>query len=222
MHQRLNKELNKLAAISWISSLQFFAIQILVASSFKPDYSIKANTISDLGNTVCGPYGDRLVCSPDYIWMNLSLAVLSFTMITGSVLFLRLSMRTKLELIGFSMMALSGVGSLLVGIFPENSISTLHLLGAGLSFTFGNLAVILIALTHPNRTFKVISVIAGSSALVLLLFLITNNYLGLGLGGIERLVAYTQTFWLVSYGIMSLKHKQRNRDRNRNRDRDIR
>ncbi len=199
------KKLNQLASILWISNLQFFVLQFFVALSFEPSYSIKSNTISDLGNTVCGPYGERLVCSPDYAWMNLSLAVLSLTMIAGSYLFLRLSKHTKLEVTGFSMMALSGLGSLLVGLFPENSISSLHLLGAGLSFVFGNLAIILISKVHANLYFRSISIFAGSTALILLALLLTNNYLGIGLGGIERLVAYTQNVWMATYGILRLK-----------------
>ncbi len=42
---------------------------------------------------------------------------------------------------------------------------------------------------------------SGLIALIALAFFVTRNYLGLGIGGMERLVAYPQTMWLIVFGI---------------------
>jgi hypothetical membrane protein len=198
------------AGILWISNLQFFLVQLLVARSFIPSFSIKNNTISDLGNTVCGPYGSREVCSPDHLWMNLSFVILGITMIAGSILLIRNLPKNKYQNTGLIFMALSGVGTILAAIFPENSISSFHILGAALSFIFGNMAVIIVSASKPkfmSELFQNISILMACIALILLLFMVTNNYLWLGLGGIERIVAYVQTIWMTSVGVMIVRSK---------------
>ena len=44
------------------------------------------------------------------------------------------------------------------------------------------------------------SVILGAFSLMAIVILASGNNLGLGLGGIERMVAYPLLLWLVGYG----------------------
>ena len=79
-------------------SVWYFLAQVIVGWVFNPargshpggpEYSFVTNTISDLGNTACGQYGGAQVCSPRYILMDLSFAVLGVAMAVGSLLIYR-------------------------------------------------------------------------------------------------------------------------------------
>jgi hypothetical membrane protein len=186
----------------WIVSIQYFITQILVAAGWPTDFSLTLNPISDLGNTECGEYAGRYVCSPYYTWMNASFIVLGATMIAGSSLIYQQFKKNLGTAIGFSFMALAGLGTILVGIFPENSIGDLHWIGAALPFVLGNIGIITLgfSLALP-KWFKYFSIFSGFIALTALVFFYSDNYLGLGIGGMERIVAYPQTIWLIVFGI---------------------
>lgn len=202
------KHKNVLASVLWISSLQYFIVQFVVSLSFSPSYSLSQNTISDLGNSVCGMYLDKLVCSENYIAMNVSFILLGLTMSIGSLLYIKQEGQSKKDKIGFIGLFLSGLGTMLVGAFPENSISALHILGAGIPFLIGNLSLVILSRSlKVDRLFKSYTLLLGLIALVALSLFLTKQYLGLGIGGMERIVAYPQTIWLISYGIYNLRIK---------------
>lgn len=191
----------KLGFALYASSAQYFVVQVVVASRWSKPYSLTANTISDLGSTTCGRFNGRLVCSPLHELMNLSFLTLGITMVLGSLLVpCTLPARRGIKS-GFRLMAVAGFGVFLVGLFPENTVSVLHGIGAALSFTIGNGAVVALGLTLPiSRSVRVFSVLAGSVALVALVSYASNHNWGLGQGGMERVVAYPQTLWFVVIG----------------------
>ncbi len=198
--------------VLWILSVQYFVVQIIVAQAWLASYSWRLNTISDLGNTACDTYGGRYVCSPWHALMNISLVVLGTTMLLGSLLIYQQFRGNRGSLIGFSCMAISGLGSLMVGLFPENSIAILHVVGAALSFFVGNVGLVVLSLSLPvPRTLKVYTSLSGALALIVLGLFLHQNYLGLGEGGMERIVAYPQTVWLIVFGIYAYSHQRRRR-----------
>lgn len=195
-----------IGSILWVSSIQYFVIQVLVALSFTPKYSLSSNTISDLGNTVCGPYGDKLVCSPNYFLMNISFILLGLTMAVGAILLLRYLKCNRLASSGFLGLAFSGIGTVLVGLFPENTVSSLHIIGAGVPFLIGNLSLVILSRSLDlSQAFKIYTLLSGLVALSALVLFLSGQYLGIGIGGMERIVAYPQTIWLISFGILNLK-----------------
>lgn len=194
----------------WILSVQYFVTQLVVAHAWSRPYSLTQNTISDLGNSVCGPYGSRFVCSPLHNWMNASFIVLGLFMIVGSTLIYHEFHRSWGSAVGFGCMAVAGIGTVLVGLFPENTISSLHIIGAALPFLVGNIGLVVLgtALSLP-RLLRYYTILSGAIALFALALLLTNNYLGIGLGGMERITAYPQTVWLIVFGIyMSSNHSR--------------
>ncbi len=192
----------------WILSVQYFAVQIVVAQAWAASYSWRLNTISDLGNTTCGTYGGRYVCSPSHALMNVSLTVLGITMILGSLLIYQQYKDGRGSLAGFSCMAISGLGSLLVGLSPENSISALHIAGATWSFFVGNVGLVVLSLALSiSRSLRIYTFLSGALALVALGLFVSHSYLGLGEGGMERIVAYPQTVWLIVFGIYTYSHQ---------------
>lgn len=186
----------------WIASIQFFITQMVVAMSWATNYSLTNNTISDLGNSVCGAYWGRYVCSPLHHWMNASFIVLGITMVFGSILIYHEFKKSLGSAVGFGFMALGGAGTLLVGLFPENTISALHETGAALPFVIGNLALLVLGFSLDiPKTFRFYTLLSGFVSLAAFLLFITHNYMGIGIGGMERLTAHPQTIWLIIFGI---------------------
>lgn len=193
----------------WVVSVQYVIAQLVVAAAWaNPTYSWSKNAISDLGNTACGRYSARMVCSPLHVTMNLSFVVLGITMMAGSFLIYQEFRENRGSLAGFSGMAAAGFGTVLVGLFPENTIPAFHATGAVLAFLIGNLALVTFGLSLGlGKVMKTYTLLSGIIALAAFFLYITSNYLGLGMGGMERLTGYPQTLWLIVFGIyMSRSH----------------
>jgi hypothetical membrane protein len=192
----------------WIISAQYFIVQLIVALGWPIHYSFSKDAISDLGNTICGMYGPRYVCSPFYSWMNISFIVLGATMIAGSTLIYQEFRKNNANKLAFWLMAFAGFGTILVGVFPENTIGYFHSVGALLPFLFGNIALLIFGFSLGlSGKFKIYTIASSLVALIALPLFLTHNYLGLGLGGMERLVAHPQTVWLTAFGFYMSKDR---------------
>ncbi|MEJ0073408.1 MAG: DUF998 domain-containing protein [Candidatus Saccharibacteria bacterium] len=192
----------------WILSAQYFIVQFVAARVSTAAYSLTRNTISDLGNTVCGQYGGRFVCSPAHGWMNASFMLLGVSMAAGSVLMYQALRKNAGSAIGFGCLFLSGSGALLIGLFPENTVAGLHVTGATLSFLIGNIGLVALGCALSlSRALRYYTIVSGIFALAALALFMTGHYLGIGIGGMERLVAYPQTVWLIVFGIYRLRAK---------------
>jgi len=189
--------------ILWILSVQYFVVQVVVASRFRSGYAWSANTISDLGNTRCAGYGGRPVCSPLHSVMNVSFVVLGLTMFVGAVLLGGLlSGGSRTVTAGFACMGLAGLGTIVVGLFPENTVGGLHQAGAALPFVIGNVGVLVLggSLGRLPRSLRTATLALGVLGLGGLGLFLSHTYLGLGTGGMERVTAYPQTVWLIAVG----------------------
>ena len=192
--------------ILWILCIQYYVAQVVVAIAWRIPYSLTQNTISDLGNTVCGTYGERLVCSPLHTLMNVSFVILGCLMIAGSVLLSRARHKSLIALAAFGFIATAGLGTILVGIFPENTIRTFHIVGATLPFVFGNIALLCFGFVSGiPRALRNCALIFGLISLATLVLFVTHHYVGIGIGGTERIVAYPQTVWLIMLGAYEMK-----------------
>lgn len=186
----------------WMISIQYYINQIIVARAWAVPYSILHNTISDLGNTVCGFQSGRYVCSPLHALMNTSFITLGITMVVGAVLIYHEFRESAGTTTGFGLMALAGLGTLLVGLFPENTILALHALGAALPFLVGNIGLVVLGYSLDLPVgLRRYTIASGIISLVALVLFATHTYLGIGIGGMERLTAYPQTMWLIVFGI---------------------
>jgi hypothetical membrane protein len=186
----------------WLLSAQYFAAQVAVATDWPGRYSWSANTISDLGSTSCGAQSGRPVCSPLHLLMNTSFVVLGLSMLAGAVLIgWRLAVSSRTATVGFACLGLAGLGTTVVGLYPENTVAGLHAAGAALPFVLGNLGVLVlgIALRLPPWL-RVFTLAVGSVGLAGLPLFLTHSYLGLGIGGMERVTAYPQDIWLIAIG----------------------
>ena len=197
-----------LGAWLYVASVQFFVVQFLVALRFSPGYSVTDNAISDLGNTTCGDWNGRYVCSPAHAWMNISFVVLGLTIMLGSALIQPAFTASRATALGFGFFAFGGFGTVLVGLFPEDRVAWLHGLGAALPFLVGNVGLVLLgrSLAAPSwlRSYTMLS---GGVALLALVLYVAGASMGLGDGGVERIVAYPQTVWQIVLGAYVLRQR---------------
>lgn len=205
-------------AIAWVLAVQFFITQAVVATAWSRRFSLASDYISDLGNTVCGPYpagSEHLVCSPWHVAMNLSFIMLGLTMIIGARLTRDAFPAGWMRQLASTLFMLAGVGVIVVGLYPENTDNARHVLGAGLNFVAGNIAMIVFGLAlaqrhpHPHRRLVGVSIALGTLGLTATVLFVTGNFLGIGLGGMERVAAYPMTVWQIIVGVAFLRQGTR-------------
>lgn len=142
--------------------------------------------------------------------MNTSLVVLGLGMAIGAVLIYQALHKSRA---GFIMMTLAGIGAILVGVFPLDTIFWAHLVGQDLAFILGNIALIVFGCTlHLRRWFKWYSVLSGSVALAALCLFLSHHDFFLGLGGMERVVSYPLIIWLIVAGLYMARATHRAKD----------
>jgi hypothetical membrane protein len=195
---------SRIGALAWLSAAQFFIAQVVVAAAWAQPFSLAADYISDLGNTACPPGG---VCSPLHAWMNASFITIGVTMSLGAWLTrgrFRPGLVRSLAAVLFS---LAGIGVILVGLYPENIDNDRHTLGAGINFLTGNVALLLFGVSAPSPgvgLFRAFSLFAGAAGLAGLALFLSGEYLNIGVGGMERVIANPMAIWQIAAGIRQL------------------
>jgi hypothetical membrane protein len=170
-----------------------FIVALIIAEAVYSGYSVSGNFISDLG--VWG--------QPSAPVFNPSTMLFGSTVLASSY-FMNRHFKNRIITVMF---ALAGAGALGVGIFPENTfivngIAVLHYISALLGFVVGGFtAIATYKITKPP--FRYLSVILGVAALTAaVLFATTRDIgsLGIGVGGMERMMAYPTILWIISFG----------------------
>ena len=167
----------------FIGAVQFI-LGMLIAECIHPNYSVANNYISDLGKlgTASAPV------------FNTSVFVLGLT-VAVSAYFLRHIVRNKVFL-GF--LILCGIGAMGVGIFPED-FGVVHTAVSLIAFLFGALSAIA-SYKYQKPPLSYFAVILGLTSLTALVMFATDIYLGLGKGGMERMIAYPMLLWAIGFG----------------------
>jgi len=159
----------------------WFLMGIVVSEALYPGYHV-TQMISDLG-----------VGSTALVY-NSSIIVFGVVLITAAYL-----LRKEGTDIWFSaLMALIGIGAIGVGIFPENT-GTPHVISAMIVFIFGGVCTIMSFRVFP-APWALFSGVLGIITLVAIILLGAKCYLGLGAGGMERMIAYPLILWALGSG----------------------
>lgn len=160
-----------------------------IAEFMYPGYSISQDYISELG---VGPNTPRMI-------FVAALVMFGLMALWASFLLRQRANESRLWLL----LALSAVGAIGVGVFDMDNFKELHALSALFAFLFGNLAAICSwKATHPPISY--VFVLLGLVGLSALALLIANIDLGLGQGGIERMVFYPAMFWALMFGAYTM------------------
>jgi hypothetical membrane protein len=169
---------------------------IITAEALYPEgYSTSQDEISDLGATE----------PPDSVIEQPSATIFNWTMISTGILILAAAFCLqggfrRLPVTIFT--GLTGLGILGVGVFPGN-YGNIHAIFALLAFIAGGVAAI-VSITVQKPPFSILSAILGVITLATLaLYTILGDdspMAGLGIGGVERWVAYPILIWVLSFG----------------------
>jgi hypothetical membrane protein len=168
-----------------------FSIGMILAEIYYPGYNVSTNYISDLGATCTSTC---VFHQPTATIFDSSIIILGLLAWVGGY-FLQKSFRW-MPLTILTMLA--GLGAVGVGVFNE-SFSTLHHIFSLIVFLFAGLAAIA-AFKVEKGPLRYLSVLMGLATLVALLLYIPNVYLGLGAGGMERMIVYPVLLWLIGFG----------------------
>jgi hypothetical protein len=205
-----NKKKAEIGKLIWIANLQWFIAQLIVSLSWKePGYSWKNNMISDLGNTVISPLAGL---------MNFSFILTGILSVFGA-LFLRKFLFKDIQGIFVLILLTAGaIGIILVGLDPENLRIKIHLLGANIA---GLTVVAIFWASILFRKSKPLNILSKPSLYLSIFLLFVGIYyghikgeyssfvsdsgvryisskadfLGLGAGGMERLLTYPLILW---------------------------
>ena len=174
-----NKEIAGL--LLFIGGVQF-VLGIIIAEALYPDYSTSENYISDLG------------VGPSSVIFNSSVFLLG-VLATGGAYFIQRAFNLRI----FSILtAITGIGAMGVGLFPEDA-GVMHVIFSLITFLFAGLSAIMsYKLQKPPLSY--LSIILGAMSLLALVLFGSGIYLGLGEGGMERMIAYPALLWAVGFG----------------------
>lgn len=188
----------KMAGTLFFVATAQFILCLIIAEARYPGYSVSANYISDLG------------VGPSAIVFNSSVFLLGLLILAGVYFLWHFKGFKTLNILLFLM----AVGAMGVGVFTKD-FALAHGAVSSVAFFFAGLSAIASfkVLTKP---FSLISIILGAMTLAALAFFsggmiasgsLTNTeainsslYLGLGPGGMERMIVYPALMWLAGFG----------------------
>jgi len=192
-------------------AFQFVIANIVTQIGYGSSYSLSGNYISDLGAVHCGlfdgsgSYAGHYACSPWHDVFNVSIVLMGLLLILGVFLIQTAFPRRRSRTIGLGLLALSGIGSIGVGLSPEDVNITIHSLSASLAFLTGGLALLVLGFAMLRDTrwdgFRAFSLLCGLVSLVALGLFVSKTYAGLGVGGMERLIVAPILLWAIVIGI---------------------
>jgi hypothetical membrane protein len=177
-------------ALIFVASVQF-TIAVTVAEAFYPGYSISQNYISDLGATC------RTTCQilePTSTIFNSSVIILGALLIVGAY-FIKRAFHGRILPI---LIGLTGSGAIGVGVFPETAGMAHHIFSL-IAFVFAGLSA-LAAYRLEKPPLSYLSALLGVMTLGALGLYISNIFLGLGPGGMERMIVYPSLAWAIGFG----------------------
>jgi hypothetical membrane protein len=167
-----------------------FLIGMIIAEALHPNYSVSGNYISDLG------VGSTALIFNSSVFLLGLLAV-------ASVYFIRKAFKSNFL---FITLILTGIGAMMVGLFPETA-GVMHSVASLITFLFGGLSAV-VSYKVEKPPFSYLSVMLGAMGLVALGLFASGNYLSLGVGGMERMIAHPVLLWAVGFGGHLVSHSK--------------
>ena len=175
-----------------------FALFEMIAEFVYPGYSVSANYISDLGP----PCSNGVTCPSHTSWyiFDSSIALMGVcVLITAYFLYRYFRWKPITVLV-----AVAGIGALGVGIFNETAPFMLHDIFSVLTFMgIGLTALVSYRLQRPPLGY--FSIILGLVTLVSMVLYVPDygvsvgGSLGIGPGGLERLIVYPVLLWSIAF-----------------------
>ncbi len=216
-----------------LSVVQYFVAEaaVIAAWSGPEPYSRTTGFISDLGAVSCGIYEDRAVCSPLHLLMNASFVVQGLALVLGALFLtaglLSVAARPGVQARRFRAVAggspqtrvltvpwilavtiriltgVAGVGTVIVGLVPEDLGSPWHFAGALMFFIAGGFALLLLGVLWWRQT--PVSWFLAACGLICIGALVIGAITGMEVpqpGLLERFMGYPVTIGLAAAGLV--------------------
>ena len=180
----------------YVGAVQWF-LGLLLAESWYPGYSSRIDYVSDLGT------------GPTAVIYNGSVFLLGFCLFLSSY-FLFVSRKIRIQP---SLLALTGIGAMGVGLFPAN-MQPLHSLFTLIAILFGALTAISSYQIQTSPISYISEILGLLSIIAVMIFMpylglpfsSTDTYLGMAKGSMERWAIYPILAWAIgSGGHMAIK-----------------
>jgi hypothetical membrane protein len=155
---------------------------IIVAEALYTGYSTSLNYISDLG------------IGPSALVFNSAVFLLGVLSLS-SVYFVWKEFRSRFFTV---VLAVAAVGAMGVGIFTEHMLA-FHAAFSLTLFAFAGISAV-VSFRVAKSWFSYVSIALGIISLAALPLMVSGNDLGLGIGGMERLIAYPSLLWMIGFG----------------------
>ncbi len=198
-----NPSYSRLAGASLFFGAAQFLLSMIAAEALYPGYSTSKNYISDLG------------VGQAALLFNSSITLFGLCVLAGA--YFKGKDMEAAETCGQAdgasgkafpvLLSIAGIGACGVGIFPETA-GALHLASAAAVFFFGAASALYAGIrTGMPPPFSWFSIALGTVSLAALAStLLKADLFGLGLGGMERMIAYPIIAWCLAYsGMLSSK-----------------
>jgi hypothetical membrane protein len=180
----------KVAGALFFIAVTQFVVGLIVSEALYSGYSISDNYISDLG------------VGPSSMIFNSSVFLMGLLLIIGAYFLYR---AFNFELLTV-LLVLTAIGAMGVGIFTEDFgtihgiVSLITFVSSGLSAIFSVICSYVHKFNLVKMPFSIISVILGLITLGALALFMAGMDLGLGVGGMERMIVYPVLMWGVGFG----------------------
>ena len=156
-----------------------FLLFMNIAAYLYPGYSVAENYISDLG------------VGPSAYLFNSSIIVLGIFGVAGTYLMYK----EGVDRVFVFLLFMASVGAAGVGVFPEN-MGILHTIPSFIAFLFAGLGALYSCRVDTSRL-RFIWPVMGIISLAALVLFASKSYMGLGKGGMERMIVYPVFVWLL-------------------------
>lgn len=169
-----------------------FAFFVTLAEIYYPGYDVSAQALSDLGAT-CKDGLCKFV-QPSSNIFNVSTILLGLGLMFTSYYLWKGSGSKSLPLFQL----LTGAGAVGIGVFNE-SYGVVHVFFSAFAFFSAGIQALL-AYKVARAPYSYFSIITGIVMLVALVLYGTHTYLGLGQGGMERMIVYPVLIGGLAFG----------------------
>jgi hypothetical membrane protein len=195
--QHMSYSRGKVAGMLFFLAVTQFVLCLIIAEALYPGYSVSDNYISDLG------------VGPSAIVFNSSAFLLGLLLLAGTYLQRRSPNFKTLNIL----LLLMAIGAMGVGVFTKD-FTLAHGAVSSMAFFFAGLSAIA-SFKVLQKTLSLISIVLGAMTLTALALFsagiitsgsLTSNiaydssfFLGLGPGGMERMIVYPALMWLAAF-----------------------
>ena len=182
----------RIAGLLFVIGVVQFVIVLVISEAIYPGYSLGQQWMSDLGD-----WSKAGNCAAIY---NTSAILYGSFIIAGAYY----TQRVVKSRFFTALLAICGVGSVLSGIIALNVSTLVHGSFGLVTFVFGASSAVMLY-RFEKKPLSYVSVVLGVVAFIATIFTALGqrgfgSYLGLGLGGMERLIIYPLLLCLLGYG----------------------